>query len=224
MDEWPKVEDKEVVYITSIWWDVCTLSIKYSHIIIMGKGIWIWTWKNWLLLCLSSSIWPQSKLPVDTKESEKVFVKLDLVWWCYYYFWIVNNCCTNTTMPLYPHQNFSASLIPSFNTYTHAHTHTSPLLWQVETVIIDFLFSLLASVHSLQRLPTYLALTEQCCSRRALKDRLDCLGILISHFFILLSLCVSFLLHIPTPLILFSHLYHLHLQQFASSSLLLTGE
>lgn len=64
------------------------------------------------------------------------------------------------------------------------------LLWQVETLIIDFLFSLLSSVHSLQRLPTYLALTEQCCSRRALKDRLDCLGILIPHFFILLgSMC-----------------------------------
>lgn len=71
--------------------------------------------------------------------------------------------------------------------------HLSPLLWQVETLIIDFLFSLLSSVHSLQRLPTYLALTEQCCSRRALKDRLDCLGILIPHFFILLGLCVPVL-------------------------------
>lgn len=70
--------------------------------------------------------------------------------------------------------------------------HLSPLPWQVETLIIDFLFSLLSSVHSLQRLPTYLTLTEQCCSRRALKDRLDCLGILIPHFFILLGLCVPF--------------------------------
>lgn len=53
----------------------------------------------------------------------------------------------------------------------------------METLIIDFFFPLLSSVHSLQRLPTYLALTEQCYSRRALKDRLDCLRSSHSSFF-----------------------------------------
>lgn len=100
---------------------------------------------------------------------------------------------------------------PSCNPPHTSPPHLSPLLWQVETLIIDFLFSLLSSVHSLQRLPTYLALTEQCCSRRALKDRLDCLGILISHFFLLhfsvyvFLFCAAF----PTSMILFIHLYHL---------------
>lgn len=109
----------------------------------------------------------------------------------------------------YPHQDANArqplsitplSLIPSIPcSLPQLHPpqpaplpHLSPLLWQVET-LIDFLFSLLSSVHSLRRLPTYLALTEQCCSRRALKDRLDCLGIHIPHFFILLGLCVLIL-------------------------------
>lgn len=42
----------------------------------------------------------------------------------------------------------------------------------------------LSSVHSLQPLSTYLVPTEQCRWRRTLKDRLDCLGILISPFFL----------------------------------------
>lgn len=40
----------------------------------------------------------------------------------------------------------------------------------------------LSSVHSLLPLSTYLVPTEQCRRRRALKDRLDCLGILVSLF------------------------------------------
>lgn len=79
---------------------------------------------------------------------------------------------------------------------THTPHHHHPVLycgkWRLLSLI--FLFSLLSSLHSLQLLPTYLTLTEQCCSRRALKDRLDCLGILIPHFlfFILLGQCALF--------------------------------
>lgn len=55
----------------------------------------------------------------------------------------------------------------------------------------------LSSVHSLPPLSTYLVPTEQCRRRRALKDRLDCLGILISLFFLfhilgLMRYCVAY--------------------------------
>ena len=80
-------------------------------------------------------------------------------------------------------------------------------------LIIDLAFSLFSSLFPLQRLPTYLP--EQCCSRRALKDRLDCLEILISHFFLhtSCSMCFFSVTHtIPPQMILFICLYHLQLQ------------
>lgn len=68
--------------------------------------------------------------------------------------------------PLTPPQSFTVASRDSY--------HWSPL---------SPAFSL-SSVHSLQPLSTYLVPTEQCRWRRTLKDRLDCLGILISPFFL----------------------------------------
>lgn len=85
--------------------------------------------------------------------------------------------------------------------------HLGPSLWQVETLIIDSppppALSL-SSVHSLQPLSTYLVPTEQCCWRRALKDRLDCLGILISPFSLHTSCRLALLCCIFWPLRCFS--------------------
>lgn len=62
------------------------------------------------------------------------------------------------------------------------------LLRRVEPLIIDFLFSL-TFLPPLAAVPPNLSgpdRTERCCGRRALKDRLDCLGLLPYFSYLLL--------------------------------------
>lgn len=124
-------------------------------------------------------IWP------FTKEVRRVYSIRPCVVTLWYYLVVVagmNKCS-------YPHQDQCKSdsqhytpllicyvpfslpqLHPTPPVHPPSHTHTSALYcskWR----LLSLIFSFLSSVHSLQRFQTYLALIEQCCSGRALKDR-----------------------------------------------------
>lgn len=147
------------------------------------------TWGKRDLLILDSEEWPPF-LSIAYNRKLKMCCQTCIhhqgcvYWWCMI-FWIVCVCCKAETTVI-PTPGSMLSIVSGLTRLLSPHLVSSCLtpLVQVETLIIDCIFPLPSPVHSPQRLPTYRALTEQCCSRRALKDRLDCLVILIPHFLV----------------------------------------
>lgn len=208
MDGWAEVEDKEVTYITPIWWDVCPLSIKNSH---QGKRI-----------SLSCSVEEQIPLLIVVYYSARRktcigitnlnITERNVVSHCAIVIvWIFNSRCRHETVFTLP----SGAALVRISAYTPLFApsteHAPTLNWSACRPLIppqSFTVASGDSYHwfslfspflcSLTAVPRNLSSPDRTMlQRRALKERLDCLGVFIPHFFILLGLC-TIQLNIPT--------------------------